>query len=76
MTKSIYLDYAATTPVEPSVLADMIPFFSDNFGNPSSVHQIGQAAESFSPAAAQRATIWLYGALPMLQGINAAEIIF
>ena len=46
MTKSIYLDYAATTPVEPSVLADMIPFFSDNFGNPSSVHQIGQAAES------------------------------
>jgi cysteine desulfurase len=46
MTKSIYLDYAATTPVEPSVLADMIPFFSDNFGNPLSVHQIGQAAES------------------------------
>ena len=42
----IYLDYAATTPVDPRVLAAMTPYFSEIFGNPSSVHRYGQQAEA------------------------------
>lgn len=42
----IYLDYAATTPVDPRVLQAMLPYFSDEFGNPSSVHRYGQLAEA------------------------------
>jgi cysteine desulfurase len=42
----IYLDYSATTPVDARVLDVMTPFFSDSFGNPSSVHRYGQAAEA------------------------------
>ncbi|MFA6184452.1 MAG: cysteine desulfurase family protein [Parcubacteria group bacterium] len=44
MNKKIYLDYAATTPVDKKVLAKMLPYFSDDFGNPSSVHNMGQTA--------------------------------
>jgi cysteine desulfurase len=42
----IYLDYAATTPVDPRVLDAMMPYFSASFGNPSSVHRYGQQAEA------------------------------
>ncbi len=41
----IYLDYAATTPLDPRVLQVMLPFFSKDFGNPSSIHRYGQQAE-------------------------------
>jgi cysteine desulfurase len=44
--ETIYLDYAATTPVHPRVLDAMGPFFSETFGNPSSVHRYGQRAEA------------------------------
>lgn len=40
----IYLDHAATTPVDPAVLAAMLPALEQTFGNPSSVHRAGQAA--------------------------------
>ena len=36
--KHIYMDYAATTYVKPEVLAEMTPYFTEYFGNPSSVH--------------------------------------
>jgi len=42
--KRIYLDYSATTPVDKKVLAAMTPYFSEKFGNPSSVHGYGQEA--------------------------------
>ena len=42
--KAIYLDYAATTPVGKDVLKAMMPYFSDKFGNASSVHSFGQEA--------------------------------
>ena len=42
----IYLDYSATTPVDSRVVDAMRPFFSNSFGNPSSVHRYGQIAES------------------------------
>lgn len=42
--KSIYLDYAATTPVDPRVFEAMEPFLRGRFGNPSSIHSFGQDA--------------------------------
>ena len=42
----IYLDYAATTPLDGRVLAVMLPFFQEKFGNPSSIHHWGQEAET------------------------------
>jgi cysteine desulfurase len=46
MKNPVYFDYAATTPVDDRVLAAMLPYFSETFGNPSSVHRIGQRAEA------------------------------
>lgn len=40
--RRIYLDYAATTPVDPQVVTAMAPFLSETFGNPSSTHSFGQ----------------------------------
>ena len=42
----VYLDYAATTPLDPRALDAMLPFFSETFGNPSSNHLFGQQAEA------------------------------
>ena len=49
--RMIYLDYSATTPVDPRVLEAMAPYFSTSFGNPSSVHRYGQQAEAAIDAA-------------------------
>ncbi|TES87259.1 MAG: cysteine desulfurase NifS [Dehalococcoidia bacterium] len=43
--KRIYLDYAATTPTHPDVVKAMLPYFSDSFGNPSSIYACGQEAK-------------------------------
>jgi cysteine desulfurase len=42
----IYLDYAATTPVHPDVLEAMLPYFTENFGNPSTLYSYGQDARA------------------------------
>ncbi len=46
MKRKVYLDYAATTPVEPQVFAAMEPFLKEKFGNPSSIHSFGQEAKA------------------------------
>jgi cysteine desulfurase len=44
--KRIYLDYAATTPTRPEVMQLMSPYFTDYFGNPSSIYSYGQEARA------------------------------
>ena len=44
--KPIYLDYAATTPLDPRARMGMLPFFDEAYGNPASVHSWGQQAEA------------------------------
>lgn len=43
--KTIYLDYAATTPTHPEVIKEMLPFFNKIYGNPSSLYQLAQKAK-------------------------------
>lgn len=39
--RNVYLDYSATTPVKDQVLQEMIPYFTEKFGNPSSLYDKG-----------------------------------
>ena len=66
--KRIYLDYAATTPTHPDVVKTMLPYFTNSFGNPSSIYACGQdAKEAIEEARASVAT---------LIGARDEEIIF
>lgn len=64
----VYLDYNATTPVAPEVLAAMMPFLTGGFGNPSSSHALGRQAH----AAVERARAEVAG----LIGAEPDEILF
>ncbi len=44
MEERVYLDHAATTPLDPGALRAMLPFLADAYGNPSSLHAFGRAA--------------------------------
>jgi cysteine desulfurase len=61
--KRIYMDYSATTPVRKEVLDEMIPFFSENFGNPSSLHTYGQEAKYAMEGAREKVALSI-GATP------------
>ncbi|HEX5691038.1 MAG TPA: cysteine desulfurase NifS, partial [Roseiflexaceae bacterium] len=64
----VYLDHAATTPVDPQVVEAMLPYFTERFGNPSSIHRAGRAAlEALDDA---RETV------AAVLGANRKEIIF
>lgn len=54
MTKRIYLDYAATTPVHPDVVEEMVPYFTQYYGNPSSIYSAGQEAKEAVEEARKR----------------------
>lgn len=45
MRKYIYMDNAATTPIKDEVLEEMIPFFKEKYGNPSSIYSLGQISK-------------------------------
>jgi cysteine desulfurase len=64
----IYLDYNATTPVDPAVLDAMLPYFAENFGNASSIHSPGQRARGAVDGA--RASV------AALLGAKPSEIVF
>ena len=60
---SIYLDYQSSKPVDPRVIDTMTPYFHDKFGNPSSLHSVGDIATDVLETS--RATIARYiGAIP------------
>ena len=65
---AIYLDHAATTPLDPQVLAVMQPYFTDRFGNAGSVHQFGQTARGAVDEAR--------GNVARLLGAQPKEIVF
>jgi len=54
LNKRIYMDHAATTPVKKEVLEEMLPYFTENFGNPSSVHAFGRRAREAMDLARER----------------------
>lgn len=54
MSKRIYMDHAATTYTNKEVLNEMLPFFTDYFGNPSSVHQFGREVKKHIDVARSR----------------------
>ncbi|MBI2644451.1 MAG: cysteine desulfurase [Candidatus Wildermuthbacteria bacterium] len=68
MRKRIYLDYSASTPVDPKVLRAMLPYFKKEFGNPSSRHGYGQRASAAIEHARTQVANFL--------GCAAQEIIF
>ena len=61
--RQIYLDHASTTPVRPEVVEAMAPYFTEHFGNPSSIYPLGQEA-SDAVAAARESLAALIGAAP------------
>jgi cysteine desulfurase len=64
----IYFDHSASTPVDKKVLTAMLPYFSENFGNPSSLHSFGQAAVAGVDEAREQIAKYL--------NCTAGEIIF
>src|SRR5207245_3111395 len=54
MSRRVYLDHNASTPVHPEVLAEMLPYFSDVYGNPSSIHGFGREAREGMDLARER----------------------
>lgn len=59
MSKSIYLDYAAATPVDPEVLTAMTPFFSEKFYNPSATYLNARAVKEDLEGARKLIASWL-----------------
>ncbi len=54
LMKPIYLDYNATTPVDPAVVESMLPFLREHYGNPSSAHSLGKKAHEAVEQARQQ----------------------
>jgi cysteine desulfurase len=66
--QTIYFDYNATTPLDPQVRAAMLPFLTEVWGNPSSVHHVGRQARSLLDDARERAAKVL--------GSKPSEVVF
>ncbi len=68
MQRPVYLDYNATTPIDPEVVEAMLPFLAEHFGNASSMHEYGY----FAQEAVERAR----GQVATLLGARPGEIVF
>jgi cysteine desulfurase len=64
----LYLDHAATTPVAPEVVEAMLPYLTERYGNPSSVHSVGRLARNAVDEARDRVAAAL--------GCAAREVVF
>jgi cysteine desulfurase len=67
-TRPIYLDHNASTPVHPEVLEAMLPYFSERYGNASSVHSYGREARDAVDAARETIAGFL--------GVDVEEVVF
>ncbi|MGH7346485.1 MAG: cysteine desulfurase family protein, partial [Candidatus Rokuibacteriota bacterium] len=68
MSRRVYLDHNASTPVHPEVLAEMLPYFSEVYGNPSSIHGFGREAREGLDLARERVARFLK--------VGSQEIVF
>jgi cysteine desulfurase len=66
--KKVYLDYNATTPVHPEVLKEMLPYYEEKFGNPSSLHQFGRTTRAAIDTAREKIASFI--------GAQPSEIVF
>ncbi|HXU76763.1 MAG TPA: aminotransferase class V-fold PLP-dependent enzyme, partial [Methylomirabilota bacterium] len=66
--RTVYFDYNATTPLDPQVRDAMLPFLTEVWGNPSSVHSVGRRARAVLDEARERAARVL--------GCKPSELIF
>ena len=66
--RKVYLDHSATTPSDPRVVEAMVPFLTEKFGNPSSVHSFGQEARAGVDRARRQVAAFI--------GARANEIVF
>ncbi len=66
--KKVYFDYAATTPIDKEVEREVLPYFKESFGNPSSLHTFGQEALFSMDRAREEVARFL--------GANEREVIF
>jgi cysteine desulfurase len=67
-SKMIYMDHAATTPVRPEVMEAMLPYFSEKFGNPSSLYVLAQESRKAVDQARE--------AVAAVLGCRTSEVIF
>src|SRR5215813_7139210 len=65
---TVYFDYNATTPLDADVRQAMMPFLTDIWGNPSSVHQVGRRARAVLDEARER--------VAKVLGARPSEVIF
>jgi cysteine desulfurase len=68
MKKRVYLDHNATSPVDPQVLEEMMPYFTERYGNPSSIHSMGKIAREAVEEAREN--------VANLLGAKSTEVIF
>jgi len=68
MSRRVYLDHNASTPVHPEVVAAMLPYFGEVYGNPSSVHAFGREAREALDTARERLAGFL--------GVRPDEVVF
>jgi cysteine desulfurase len=68
MKRNIYMDYAASTPVDPRVIKRMLPYFNKFHGNPSSLHDAGTRNQQALEESRQT--------LAAMLGAKAREIVF
>src|SRR2546427_5470108 len=59
MNRRVYLDHNASTPVHPEVVAEMLPYFTELYGNPSSIHAFGREARDGMDLARERVARFL-----------------
>jgi len=60
MTRSVYLDNSATTPLKKEVLDEMMPYLTQHYGNPSSIYKIGREAKAAIEAAREKVATALH----------------